>query len=213
MTRCWLVHYRFQINKLDKSTIPPVYLQLSTTLYRPSWAAVHNTFFLSAFSLPLYIFFRWSRSCSKQIAAHVGSFNTKNFCSEGQKNLVNWENKENLSNYQLLKRKPSVCSTSLHFSKLITVVQIFFRVTSVLQWFEWNFGAENFRGRRPGTSALRMLLRLTAVKSWRGFLWMSLHLLTTELQNNCACVTYDPVGARRRENLDLSNTFLLKDQS
>ena len=35
----------------------------------------------------------------------------------------------------------------------------------------------------------------------------------TELQNNCACVTYDPVGARRRENLDLSNTFLMKDQS
>ena len=27
-----------------------------------------------------------------------------------------------------------------------------------------NFGAGNFRGRRPGTSALRMLLRLTAVK-------------------------------------------------
>ena len=26
-----------------------------------------------------------------------------------------------------------------------------------------NFGAGNFRGRRPGTSALRMLLRLTAV--------------------------------------------------
>ena len=25
----------------------------------------------------------------------------------------------------------------------------------------------------------------------------------TELQNNCACVTYDPVGARRREDLDL----------
>ena len=28
----------------DKSTIPPVYLQLSAMLYRPSWAAVHNTF-------------------------------------------------------------------------------------------------------------------------------------------------------------------------
>ena len=39
---------------------------------------------------------------------------------------MNSENKENLSNYQLLKRKPSVCSTSLHFSKLITVVQFFF---------------------------------------------------------------------------------------
>ena len=55
------------------------------------------------------------------------SFNTKNFFSEGQKNLVNSENKENLSNYRLLKRKPSVCSTSLHFSKLITVmIQFFF---------------------------------------------------------------------------------------
>ena len=116
---------------LDKSTIPPVYLQLSTTLYRPSWAAVHNTFFLSVFSLPLYIF-RWSRSvtttvnkCSGDKLSHVGSFNTKTFFSEGQKNLVNSENVENLSNYQLLKWKPSVCSTSLHFSKLITVVQFF----------------------------------------------------------------------------------------
>ena len=77
---------------------------------------------------------------------------------------MNSENKENLSNYQLLKREPSVCSTSLLFSKFITVVQFFFRVTPVLQWFQLNFGAGNFRGRRPGTSALRMLLRLTAVK-------------------------------------------------
>ena len=38
-------------------------------------------------------------------------------------------------------------------------------MTPVLQWFHLNFGAGNFRGRRPGTSALRMLLRLTAVKS------------------------------------------------
>ena len=29
---------------LDKSTIHPVYLQLSTTLYRPSGATVHDTF-------------------------------------------------------------------------------------------------------------------------------------------------------------------------
>ena len=62
------------------------------------------------------------------------------FACSGQKNLVNSENKENLSNYQLLKREPSVCSTSLHFSKLITAVQ-FFRVTPVLQWFQLNFGA------------------------------------------------------------------------
>ena len=34
----------------------------------------------------------------------------------------------------------------------------------------------------------------------------------TELQNNCACVTYDPVGLRR-ENLDLSSTFQMKNQS
>ena len=39
---------------------------------------------------------------------------------------MNLENKENLSNYQLLKRKPSLCSASLPFSKLITVVQFFF---------------------------------------------------------------------------------------
>ena len=52
---------------LDKSTIPLVYLQLSTTLYRPSWAAVHNTFFLSTFSLPLCIFIRWSRSVTTTV--------------------------------------------------------------------------------------------------------------------------------------------------
>ena len=39
---------------------------------------------------------------------------------------MNLENKENLSNYQLLKRKPSLCSTSLPFSKLISVIQFFF---------------------------------------------------------------------------------------
>ena len=65
-------------------------------------------------------------NCSGDKLSHVCSFNTKTFFSEGQKNLVNSENKENLSNYQLLKRKPSVCSTSLHFSKLITVFQLFF---------------------------------------------------------------------------------------
>ena len=92
-----------------------------------------------------------------------GCFNTKNFFSEGQKILVNSEDKENLSNYQLLKRKPSVSSSSLHFSKLITVVQFFFPVTPVLQWFQLNFGAGNFRGRRPGSSALHVLRRLTAV--------------------------------------------------
>ena len=103
------------------------------------------------------------RGVSGDKLSHVGSFNTKNFFSEGQKNLVNLENKENLSNYQLLKRKPSLCSTSLPFSKLTTVVQFFIPVTPILIWYQLNFGAGNFRGRRPGTSALRMLLRLTAV--------------------------------------------------
>ena len=42
---------------------------------------------------------------------------------------------------------------------------IIIRVTPVLQWFQLNFGAGNVRGRRLGTSALRMLLRLAAVKS------------------------------------------------
>ena len=37
-------------------------------------------------------------------------------------------------------------------------------MTPVLQWFHLNFVAGNFRGRRPGTSALRILMRLTAVK-------------------------------------------------
>ena len=79
----------------------------------------------------LYIFFRWSRSVTTTVNKSQGRgafacLNTKNFFSEGQKNLVNSEDKENLSNYQLLKRKPSVSSSSLHFSKLITVVQFFF---------------------------------------------------------------------------------------
>ena len=86
------------------------------------------------------------------------------FFSEGQKNLVNSENKENLSNYQLLKRKPSVCSTSLQFSKLITVFQFFSHDTDSAK-VSLKFWRGNFRGRRPGTSALRMLLRLTAVKT------------------------------------------------
>ena len=81
---------------------------------------------------------------------------------------MNSENKENF--YQLLKRKPSVCSTSLHFSKLITDVDLFFPETPVLHWFQWNISAGNFRGQRPGTSALRMLLRLTAVSATR-FFW------------------------------------------
>ena len=41
---------------------------------------------------------------------------------------------------------------------------IFFSRNTGLQWFQLNFGAGNFRGRRSGTSALRILLRLTAVK-------------------------------------------------
>ena len=55
---------------LDKSTIPPVYLQLSTTLYGLSWAAVHNTFpvrvLASFIHLPLVTL---SDNDSKQIAA------------------------------------------------------------------------------------------------------------------------------------------------
>ena len=55
---------------LDKSTIPPVYLQLSTTLYRPSWAAVHDTFpvhvLASFIHLPVVTL---SDNDSKQIAA------------------------------------------------------------------------------------------------------------------------------------------------
>ena len=83
---------------------------------------------------------------------------------------MNSENKENLSNYQLVKRKPSVCSISLHLRKFKITVDQFFLVTPVLQWFQLNFGAGNFRGRRPGTSALGMLLHLTAVNSRRAFL-------------------------------------------
>ena len=50
---------------------------------------------------------------------------------------MNLENKENLSNYQLLKRKPSLCSTSLPFSKLITVVQFFIPdMVSIKFWRE-----------------------------------------------------------------------------
>ena len=92
---------------------------------------------------------------SKQIAAAT-SFcmsNTKNFFSEGQKNLVNLENKENLSNYQLLRRKPSLWSTSLPFSKLITVVQSFFPVTPILIWYQVGINIQFWRGKfsRPAT--------------------------------------------------------------
>ena len=40
---------------------------------------------------------------------------------------------------------------------------LFFPETPVLHWFQWNFSVGNFRGQRPGTTVLRMLLRLTAV--------------------------------------------------
>ena len=72
---------------------------------------------------------------SKQIAVATSFrmsalLTLRTFFSEGKKKLVNSENKENLSNFQLLKRKPSVCSTSLHFGELITVGQYFFRVNT-----------------------------------------------------------------------------------
>ena len=38
-------------------------------------------------------------------------------------------------------------------------------MTPALQWFHLNFGAGHFSDRRPGTSTLRMLLRLTAVNA------------------------------------------------
>ena len=81
---------------------------------------------------------------------------------------MNSENKENLFNYQLLKRKPSVCSTSLHFSKLITVVQFFSNDTGSAM-VSLKFWRGKFSRRRTGTSALRMLLRLTAVKGGHHF--------------------------------------------
>ena len=75
-------------------------------------------FFLSAFSLPLYIFFRWSRSVTTTVnkSQRRQPFALRTFLVKVKK-----------------IRKPSVCSTSLHSSKLITVVQFFFRVTPVLQ--------------------------------------------------------------------------------
>ena len=76
---------------------------------------------------------------------------------------MNLENKENLSNYQLLKRKPSVCSTSLHFSKLITVVQFFFSRDTGSALISIKFWRGKFSRPATGTSALRMLVRLTAV--------------------------------------------------
>ena len=132
---------------LDKSTIPPVYLQLSITHNRPSWAAILKTFFpvrvLASF-IHLLPVVTLSDNDSKQIAAATSFrmstlLTLRTFLEKVKKNLVNSENKENLSNYRLLKRKPSVCSTSHHFSKLITVVQFFFRVTPVLRWFQLNF--------------------------------------------------------------------------
>ena len=58
-------------------------------------------------------------------------------------------NKENLSNYQLLKRKPSVCSTSLNFGELITVVQYFFRVNTGFAMVSVKFWRGKFS--RPAT--------------------------------------------------------------
>ena len=57
---------------------------------------------------------------------------------------MNSENKENLSNYQLLKRKPSVFSTSLHLNKLITVVQFFFSCNTDSAMVSIKFWRGNF---------------------------------------------------------------------
>ena len=66
---------------------------------------------------------------------------------EGQKNLVNSENNENLSNYQLWKPKPSLWSISLHFSVFLMIVQLYFTWHRSLQWFQLKFRAGNFPGR------------------------------------------------------------------
>ena len=81
---------------------------------------------------------------SKQIAAATSFrmsalLTLRTFLVKVKKILVNLENKENLSNHQLLKGKPSLCSTSLPFSKLITVVQFFIPVTPILIFWRGKF--------------------------------------------------------------------------
>ena len=74
-------------------------------------------------------------------------FQHEELFSEGQKNLVNSENNENLSYYQLLRQKPSLWSISLHLSTFLTIVQLYFAWHRFLQWFQLKFRAGNFPGR------------------------------------------------------------------
>ena len=90
----------------------------------------------------------------------------------------------------MLKRKPSVCRTSLHFSKLITVVQFFF-----FAWYRFfnsfnSIAIWNLRRWRPGSSALRMLRCLTAVSCSKR------SCSTPELRNDSPQTGRAKVGAK-----------------
>ena len=71
----------------------------------------------------------------------------RTFLVKVKKNLVNSENNENLSNYQLWKGKPSLWSISLNFRVFLTIVHLYFAWLHSPQWFQSKFRAGNFPGR------------------------------------------------------------------
>ena len=156
LARIWILDGFYSVpTKMDRSSVcprqvPPFYapgksmilqqvpLLPSIKLNQHS-GAVLTTVFSSCWLLPSLTHHaleqRHSVTNGDDKLSHVGSFNTKNFFSEGQKNLVNSENNKNLSHHQLLKQKPSLWSISLHLSIFLTIVQLCFAWHRFLQWF------------------------------------------------------------------------------
>ena len=136
---------------------------------------------------------------------HTSALSTRRtFLVKVKENLVNSENNENLSNYQLLKQKPPIWSISLHFSIFLTIVQLYFAWHRFLQWFQLKFRAGHFPGRdrvrahcacscvwpsissyrgRPSSPSSDMFCSKTSEAlwlSWTGFIWTSSYLFTRQ---------------------------------
>ena len=100
---------------------------------------------------------------------HTSALSTRRtFLVKVKENLVNSENNENLSNYQLLKQKPPLWSISLHFSIFLTIVQLYFAWHRFLQWFQLKFRAGNFSGRDRVRAHCACSCVWPSISSYRG---------------------------------------------
>ena len=79
---------------------------------------------------------------------------------------MNSEKNENLSNYQLLKQKPSLWSISPHFSIFLMIVQQYSAWHWFLKWFQLKFRAGNFPGDSPAGTLWSLSRDLKPVSRW-----------------------------------------------